>query len=100
MQAFFFALHLFEQSIRRMIDQQILSLPEGLAIQEEAEALIADREFTVTSVPVLTFADSSPCSAYDCEFVILAKQFSVKLVTQDKKSCVNFLVLRYRWMTS
>jgi len=66
--------------------QRILTLTEALLIQEEAEALMADHEFTVTSVQVLTLTDSSQCSAYDCEFVALAKQLSVKLVTEDKKN--------------
>jgi predicted nucleic acid-binding protein len=39
---------------------------------------------------VLTLTDSSTCSAYDCEFVALAKQLSVKLVTQDKKILREF----------
>ena len=55
-----------------------------------AEALMADHEFTVTSVQVLTLTDSSNCPAYDCEFVALAKQLSVKLVTQDKKILREF----------
>ncbi|MDD5323608.1 MAG: hypothetical protein PHD43_24000 [Methylococcales bacterium] len=65
------------------------ALTRVLAIQE-AEALMVDHEFTVTSVQVLTLTDSSNCSAYDCEFVALAKQLSVKLVTQDKKILLEF----------
>lgn len=80
----------FRNVLALYIRQQILSLPEALAIQEEAEALMAEREFTVTSVPVLTLAASSQCSAYDCEFVALAKQLSVKLVTQNKKILREF----------
>ena len=70
--------------------QQVITLAEALAIQEEAKALMADHEFTVTSVQVLTLTDSSHCSAYDCEFVALAKQLSVKLVTEDKKILRGF----------
>jgi predicted nucleic acid-binding protein len=70
--------------------QQILTLTEALLIQEEAESLMADHEFSVTSVQVLTLTNSSHCSAYDCEFVALAKQLSVKLVTQDKKILREF----------
>lgn len=81
----------FRNVLALYIRQQILSLPEALAIQEEAEALMADHEFTVTSVQVLTLTDSSQCcSAYDCEFVALAKQLSVKLVTEDKKILREF----------
>jgi len=41
-------------------------------------------------VQVLTLTDSSQCSAYDWEFVALAKQLSVKLVTEDKKILREF----------
>ncbi len=51
---------------------------------------MVDHEFSITSMQVLTLTDSSNCSAYDCEFVALAKQLSVKLVTEDKKILREF----------
>lgn len=80
----------FRNVLALYIRQQILSLSEALAIQEEAEALMADHEFTVTSVQVLTLTERSQCSAYDCEFVALAKQLFVKLVTEDKQILREF----------
>lgn len=70
--------------------KKIITLAEALALQEEAEALMMDREFTVPSVSVLTLTNSSTSSAYDCEFIALAKQLSVKLVTEDKKVLSEF----------
>lgn len=49
-----------------------------------------EREFIVPSVSVLSLADSNSCSAYDCEFVALAKQLSVKLLTEDNKILSQF----------
>lgn len=43
--------------------QKIITLAEALLIQEEAESLMADHEFEVISLPVLTLVDSSSCSA-------------------------------------
>ena len=34
---------------------------------------------------VLKLARDSDCSAYDCEFVVLANSLDVKLMTMDKK---------------
>jgi len=34
--------------------------------------------------------ESSTCSAYDCEFVALAKRLNTKLVTADKKILKEF----------
>lgn len=80
----------FRNVLALYLRQKIITLPEALAIQEEAEGLMAEREFSVPSASVLSLADSSKCSAYDCEFVALAKQLSIKLVTGDKKILSEF----------
>lgn len=80
----------FRNVLALYMRQQILTLAEALTIQEEAEALMADHEFTVTSVQVLALTHGSGCSAYDCEFVALAKQLVVQLVTEDKKILREF----------
>jgi len=80
----------FRNVLALYLRQKIVTLAEALVLQDEAEALMTDQEFTVTSLQVLTLTDSSTCSAYDCEFVALAKQLSVKLVTQDKKMLREF----------
>ncbi|MEY4719871.1 MAG: hypothetical protein RL563_2489 [Pseudomonadota bacterium] len=80
----------FRNVLALYLRQSILSLTEALALQDEAESLMADREFTLPSVAVMNLVASSSCSAYDCEFVALARQLSVKLVTQDKKLLREF----------
>ena len=40
-------------------------------------------EYLVPSVNILKLAEESQSSAYDCEFVALAKQFDLELVTSD-----------------
>ena len=42
-------------------------------------------EHEVAADKVLDLVQVSPCSAYDCEFVALARQLGVKLVTMDGK---------------
>jgi predicted nucleic acid-binding protein len=80
----------FRNVLALYLRQNIITLAEALMIQEEAEALMTDQEFTVTSIQVLTLTHRSSCSAYDCEFVALAKQLDIKLVTQDKKILREF----------
>ncbi len=70
--------------------KQLLSLAQAVAIQTEAELLLADREYDVKSLEVLTLAQATGCSAYDCEFVVLAKRLGVPLVTADKKVLSSF----------
>jgi predicted nucleic acid-binding protein len=80
----------FRNVLTLYLRQKIITLAEALMIQEEAEALMTDQEFTVTSIQILTLTHSSSCSAYDCGFVALAKQLDVKLLTQDKKILREF----------
>lgn len=54
-------------------------------IQAEAESLVGPNEYNVDSLSVLTLTQYSGCSAYDFEFVALAKALNLKLVTEDKK---------------
>lgn len=63
----------------------LISFGEALRIQGRAEAFLQDREYVVDSLDVLTLVQQSPCSAYDCEFVALARSLAVKLVTTDRK---------------
>ena len=65
--------------------KNLLDFGDAYRIQREAEALLADHEYDVDSFEVLTLARDSGCSAYDCEFIALAKQLGVKLVTEDIK---------------
>ena len=62
-----------------------LSFEEIVKVQAEAEALLAGHEHEVDSRRVLELARDSTCIAYDCEFVALALQLGVKLVTMDAK---------------
>ncbi|SHF90416.1 hypothetical protein SAMN05443144_11515 [Fodinibius roseus] len=41
-------------------------------------------EFEVNPTPVLSLVSDSSCSAYDCEFVALADDLNVRLVTFKK----------------
>ncbi len=60
-----------------------LSLVDALEVVREAEALFRGFEYSVESGHILKLASESACSAYDCEFVALAQQLNVPLVTSD-----------------
>ena len=65
--------------------KEIVSFEQAIQIQAEAELLMAENEFEVNSSDILSLAKDSTCSAYDCEFVALAKNINSTLVTVDKK---------------
>jgi predicted nucleic acid-binding protein len=62
----------------------VLSLDVGVQIIQEAQRLMQQKEFEVASAHVLRLAAESGCSAYDCEFVSLAQNLNIALVTSDK----------------
>lgn len=70
--------------------KSLINFDVALTIQTEMEAMFHDREYNVSSLDVLLLITQSSCSAYDCEFVALAKSFGCKLVTMDKKLAQAF----------
>lgn len=69
---------------------EILEFSTALQASEEAEQLMASKEFEVNSTQVLSLVSDSSCSSYDCEFVALADDLDIKLVTFDKKNLKEF----------
>jgi predicted nucleic acid-binding protein len=65
--------------------RKTLTFDQVVKVQAEAEALLAGNEHEVDSRSVLELVRDSDCTAYDCEFVVLAMRLGVKLVTMDKK---------------
>lgn len=67
------------------IRRSALSLDQALEIMTDAETLMRGREYSLPSEPVMRLVAASPCSAYACEFVALARELGVSLVTSDAK---------------
>ncbi len=57
---------------------------------ERAEFLVQGKEHFVPTLDVLTLAAHSGLTAYDCEFVVLAQQLGVRLVTSDGRILASF----------
>jgi predicted nucleic acid-binding protein len=60
------------------------SAANAVQIMARAEAMMRGREHHVSSEQVLRLGLGSKCSAYDCEFVALAEDLGVALVTSDR----------------
>jgi predicted nucleic acid-binding protein len=69
------------------------SLAAALAAMEHAEALMTEQTIEVSTPNVLGLASRSGCSAYDCEFVALAMEMDVPLVTCDRKLAKAFPIV-------
>jgi len=75
----------FRNILAGYLRRRTLSFAQVIALQEEAEALLEGAEFAVDSISILELVRDSNCSAYDCEFIALAKRLDAKLVTMDSK---------------
>ena len=80
----------FRNVLALYLRKKILSFDEAYRIQSEAESLLADNEYDMASFEILQLAEVSGCSAYDCEFIALAKRLNVRLFTQDKQILAAF----------
>ncbi len=80
----------FRNVLATYLRADILEFSIALQAIEEAEQLMGSKEFEVNSTQVLSLVFDSSCSSYDCEFVVLADDLDVKLVTFDKKILKEF----------
>lgn len=80
----------FRNVLSFYIRREIISLQDAIQIFETAESLLLHNEYEINSIQVLKLSKESGCSAYDCEFVNLAQDLNVPLVTMDKKLLNNF----------
>jgi predicted nucleic acid-binding protein len=75
----------FRNVLAGALRQRSLTVEAALQIASVAQALLAGNEFPVADRAVLNLVATSPCSAYDCEFVALAEEQRVPLVTVDRQ---------------
>ena len=83
----------FRSVLSMLMRRQNLALAHALEAAREAELLMGGREFTVETQTVLELASESGCTAYDCEFVALASDLRVQLLTSDREILAAFPVL-------
>jgi len=80
----------FRNTLVKCVRGELIEWGDAFRIMTEAESLMAGNEYAVVSGDVLSLAASSACSAYDAEFVVLARGLGVPLVTMDKDLLESF----------
>ena len=80
----------FRNVLALYLRRELVDFSKALQLQTEAESLLRENEYEVASIDILQLVQSSPCSAYDCEFVALAQKLGTKLVTEDKAILLAF----------
>jgi len=80
----------FRNVLSLYVRRAVLTLEQAIGLQDEAEDLMRGHEYDVVSADVLSLASESGCSAYDGEFVALARFLGVPLVTADRRLAQAF----------
>jgi predicted nucleic acid-binding protein len=80
----------FRNVLALYVRKRHLALEAAQRVMAEALDLMDGAEHHVASSQVLDLAAASGCSAYDCEFVALAQNLGVRLVTADKPLLKQF----------
>ncbi len=84
---------LWQSEFRNVIAAYIrrgMALQEGKRIMQNAKLTLENRQVVPSDDEILNLIESSNCTAYDCEFVALARQLNVYLVTADKQLLKEF----------
>lgn len=75
----------FRNVLAAYVKRAHLELADALRLAGAAETHMSGREYQVVSSQVLSLAAGSGCTAYDCEFVALARELDAVLVTSDRE---------------
>jgi len=80
----------FRDVLAVQLKRKSISLEDAFLAMAEAEMIIGGNEFEVKSEVVLELCAQSRCSAYDCEYVALARALRIPLITRDKALLAAF----------
>lgn len=75
----------FRNVLSTAVRTGILDFSLSLRTWETAEALVAGAEYEPAGFDVLRLAQSSNCTAYDCEYIAVAIDLQAPLVTLDQQ---------------
>ena len=80
----------FRNVIFKHLRKELLEKTKALEVTGFAEEFMLHREYEVPSKEIISLGQTCKLSAYDCEFVCLAKLKGVKLITLDKAIASEF----------
>ena len=81
----------FRSTLASHLRAGLMTYEHALDAMDEAERFMSDRgDHWVDSTAVLRLVADSTCSAYDCEFVALARHLRAPLITSDSQLLREF----------
>jgi predicted nucleic acid-binding protein len=80
----------FRNVLALAIRRNVLTIRAAQEIVRKAETSFERCEFAISSDAILQLVATSNCTAYDCEFVALAREQGIQLVTVDRQILREF----------
>jgi predicted nucleic acid-binding protein len=80
----------FRNVLAGALRHKLITSDAALEIVAQTEEAFAGHEFLVSSRAVMRLVATSRCSAYDCEFVALAEEQNIPLLTEDRQILRDF----------
>jgi predicted nucleic acid-binding protein len=80
----------FRNVLAQYMRRDLLTLRDAHQIMDRATEMMRRHEYRVSSLYVLNLVADSVCTAYDCEYVALAQDLEVPLVTTDRQILDQF----------
>jgi predicted nucleic acid-binding protein len=75
----------FRNVLAGVLRRGLFDLPSLRRIAADAEGHLLGREYAVPAPEVLDAVAASSCTAYDCEYVVVARELGVPLATTDRQ---------------
>lgn len=72
------------------VRKKMLAVEEAVAVFEKSASVVGKPAAAPSPRLVMELSLASNCSGYDCEFVALAREMNVKLITTDQKVLTAF----------
>ena len=80
----------FRNALAASVRHGVLAMEDAVELVERAEDRLRDHEIPVSSRSVMALVSMSSCSAYDCEFVAVASNQGIYLITSDRQVLREF----------
>lgn len=80
----------FRNALIGYVRRGSLTRNAAIELSEKAEAAMTGREFDARPEDVFDLVGNSNCTAYDCEFVAVARDHGVRLITADRQLLREF----------
>lgn len=80
----------FRNALAGAVRQRVITIADAIELLQRAERQLRQHERQVSSRTVMDLVAASSCTAYDCEFVAVAREQGVPLISANRQILREF----------